>query len=247
MRLLLVLFLIANILGCSSKHREIPPPSAYLAVDLVMPIYGTNEQTPSKDLKYIGTISVSGDASPLSEHLQKALRIEAAKLGANSVVDVKLRQESVLDRGKFGSVKREKSIMTGKAVLNANALQCVNSKMLNALFHKHKNYVKPNGIHLSMTDLERGNFWLSSNNDLWVSLKNYEAVRRDPIPKVTEHTTVQEYDRIQKAKKDLNNMKTITHDIVLSISQQEIIYFSENIRLGYRLSPFPPIGVKVDN
>lgn len=238
---IIILFVLLS--GCSGK---ILPPAEYLAVDLVMPIYGTNEQPPSSGIKYIDTVSVfsfSLNESTTESMMLKALRIEAAKLGANSITDVKLRKERILDRGKFGSVERVKSVMTGKAVLNASAPKCVNSKMLNALFHKHKKYVKPNGIHLSMTDLEGGTFWLNSNNELSVSLKNYESVRKDPIPQITALTTVQEYDRIQKAKKDLNNMKTVTHKFALSISQQEIIHFSENIRLGYRLSP---AGVKID-
>jgi hypothetical protein len=243
---IIILFVLLS--GCSSK---ILPPTEYLAVDLVMPIYGTNEQPPSSGIKYIDTVSVfsfSLNEAPAFKNLSdsmmlKALRIEAAKLGANSITDVKLRKERILYRGKFGSVERVKSVMTGKAVLNASAPKCVNSKMLNALFHKHKKYVKPDGIHLSMTDLEGGTFWLNSNNELSVSLKTYESVRKDPIPQITALTTVQEYDRIQKAKKDLNNMKTVTHKFALSISQQEIMHFSENIRLGYRLSP---AGVKVD-
>lgn len=202
--------------GCATTPTTpTAPPAEILILDTFMPIYGINEKAPVRNLKYIDTVSVAAAEGGFATNfeLEQALRIEAGKIGANTITDVEVYKKNNADTGKFGTINRVNTTMRGKAVFNSVKNRCVNSDMLNALYHKHKNYKKPHdGSNLDPNDLLRGKFWLSSNGDLWCSFN------------VDEINWRKEYD----VKK---------HDVVLSITQSEIDFFKKNFSSNYRKYP----------
>ena len=230
--------------GCASTPT-IPtaPPAEILILDTFMPIYGINEKAHVRNLRYIDTVSVAAAEGGFATNfeLEQAWRREAGKIGANTITDVEVYKKNHADIGKFGTINRVKTIMRGKAVFNSVKNRCVNSDMLNALYHKHKNYKKPHeGSNLDPNDLLRGKFWLSSNEDLWCSFNVDEKKWRRNIPTVTPFTTVLEYDRIQELKRDMSTMDQYDvkkHDVVLSITQSEIDFFKKNFSINYRKYP----------
>jgi hypothetical protein len=229
MKILLSSLIILVVSGCSSnKISKIPPISSNLVLDVKMPIYGTNEKIGHQNFQFLDTISVSIvdeefktnsynnfsdnyswiDAMNEVDYLKHALAVEAGKLGANSIIDVTTRKENFIRKGKFGSIIKIKTIMTGKAVFNQRASKCVNTVMLDALYHKNKDLLNANRLRLYNPNyIENGDFWLSPNNDLVVRLEKFSFSKQQGL------------------------------DIHLSVSEQEIMDFKNNESLTYRAYP----------
>ena len=200
--------------GCASN----PSIQTNLVLDINMPLFGVNDFNPPSSFKLIKKLSVSStDVDETTAPLGHALRIEAANIGANSVLNVTVKKERFNVNTRFGSIiPKVKTIMTGEAVFAPQVNQCVNTVILEAIYHKHKNYEvyrATKGLssspHMFQELIENGNFYLSKNGTVNVVFEDYEG---------DSHS--------------------------LSISQEEIRDFkNSNINISYRLKPS---GVKLE-
>ena len=170
--------------GCASKPSS--PIQSNLILDINMPLFGVNDSNPPSSFKLIDTISISSTGEDLNAEkffdghgtprLERALRIKAANLGANTLVDVKIEKKKFIKKSRFGADQSfEKNIMTGKAVYDSNAPSSVNTVVLDAIFHKYKNMKKPlSGAPLTSNELEGGSFWLNKKGAVVVYLKDLD-------------------------------------------------------------------------
>ena len=216
-----IFFISTVILFWSCASNRANQTSANLVLDINMPLFGINDSNPPKSFKLIDTISVSSTGEDFnaenffeghgSQQLQRALRIKAANLGANTLVDVRIEKKTFTKKSRFGTDQPyEKNIITGKAVYDSNTPNSVSTAILDAIIHKYKGKKKPlSRMQLTSTDLEGGSFVLNKNLDVIVSLKDYHLVS--------------------------NREKTFE----LIISKQEINQFlANNSGTSYRLLPY---------